>query len=48
MAKLIVCVFAVCAVAMVLAAPQGPNPNDNIQVVRYINNNDGLGQYAYT
>lgn len=36
--------------AVALAAPQGPRTTDDsqTQVVRYVNENDGLGDYHFT
>ncbi|XP_049866003.1 endocuticle structural glycoprotein SgAbd-5-like isoform X2 [Pectinophora gossypiella] len=35
-------------VAVVAAAPQGANPNQDIQLIRLESDNDGLGTYSYT
>lgn len=43
---LCVLVISVCA-ASVFGAPQG-SPNDDIKVVRYVNDNNGLDNYKFT
>lgn len=37
----------IISVTFVLSAPQG-NPNDDIKLIRYTNDNSGLGDYRYT
>lgn len=45
---MIVSVFALAmCVACVFSAPQG-NPNEDIKVVRYINDNNGIDNYKFT
>ena len=41
-----VCV-ALSACVVVFGAPQG-NPNEDIKVVRYINDNNGIDSYKFT
>lgn len=42
-----VLVLSVC-VASVFGAPQGTPSNDDVQVVRYINDNNGIDNYKFT
>lgn len=41
-----VVILAIACASCVFGAPQGPSPND-VQVVKYINDNNGIDNYNF-